>query len=57
MIFGETSGPLIGKCGCEGCPLKEKMNGGNAGNFDGGCRVRRIPSEREKERGDAWGEK
>ena len=48
MIFGETSGPLIGKCGCEGCPLKEKMNGGNVGDFDGGCRVRRMPSEREK---------
>ena len=32
-----------GGCGCEGSPLKEKMNGGNAGDFDGGCRVRRCP--------------
>ena len=30
------------ECGCEGSPLKEKMNGGNAGDFDGGCRVRRC---------------
>ena len=29
-------------------PLKEKMSGGNAGDFDEGCRVRRMPSEREK---------
>ena len=36
-------GELLGGCGCEGSPLKEKMNGGNAGDFDGGCRVRRCP--------------
>ena len=35
-------GELLGGCGCEGSPLKEKMNGGNAGDFDGGCRVRRC---------------
>ena len=34
-------GKLLGGCGCEGSLLKEKMNGGNAGDFDGGCRVRR----------------
>ena len=36
-------GKLLGGCGCEGSLLKEKMNGGNAGDFDGGCRVRRCP--------------
>lgn len=36
-------GELLGGCGCDGSPLKEKMNGGNAGDFDGGCRVRRCP--------------
>lgn len=33
-------GELLGGCGCDGSPLKEKMNGGNAEDFDGGCRVR-----------------
>ena len=35
-------GELLGGCGCEGCPLKGKINGRNAGDFDGGCRVRRC---------------
>ena len=33
-------GNYWGECDCEGSPLKEKMNGGNAEDFDGGCRVR-----------------
>ena len=39
---GRRLGNWWGECGCEGSPLKEKMNGGNAGDFDGGCRVRRC---------------
>ena len=35
-------GKLLGGCGCEGSLLKEKMNGGNAGGVDEGCRVRRC---------------
>ena len=38
----EDKGNCWGEGGCEGRPLKEKMNGGNAGDFDGGCRVRRC---------------
>ena len=33
---GRKWGGTIGKCGCEGRPLKGKINGGNAGDFDGG---------------------
>lgn len=40
---GRRPGNCWGEGGYEGSPLKEKMNGGNAGDFDGGCRVRRCP--------------
>ena len=52
-------GELLGGCGCEGCPLKGKINGRNAGDFDGGCRVRRCPlngknAGADKQRGNEW---
>ena len=34
---------MVGGCGVVGSPLKENLKGGNAGDFDGGCRVRRCP--------------
>ena len=61
MISGETSGSLIGKCGCEGRPLKEKMNGENAGDFDGGFLLRRTPLKGKNDGGSCregkWAEK
>ena len=53
---GRKWGGTIGKCGCEGRPLKGKINGGNAGDFDGGCRVRRTPLKGKKSKGGQAGE-
>lgn len=52
--WGERLGndwETIGKCGCEGCPLKGKINRENAGDFNGGCRVRKMPLKEKKSGG------
>ena len=56
MISGETSGSLIGKCGCKGRPLKEKMNGRNAGDFDGDIVCEECPLKGKTAGADKQGE-